>query len=118
MGFIKCGVIGHPISHSKSPIIHNHWIAKHNLSGDYKAVDIAPENLEAGIRALINDGYTGFNVTVPHKQVIFALCDEVDDKSRTIGAVNTIAVRDGKLHGTNTDAYGFIENIRETIPDI
>lgn len=118
MGFIKCSVIGHPISHSKSPIIHNHWIAKHNLSGDYKAVDIAPENLETDIRALINDGYTGFNVTVPHKQAIFALCDEVDDKSRTIGAVNTIAVRDGKLHGTNTDAYGFIENIRETIPDI
>lgn len=119
MGFIKCGVIGHPISHSKSPIIHNHWIAKHDLSGEYKAIDIAPENLEHDIRNLIADGYAGFNVTVPHKQAIFTLCDEVDDRARAIGAVNTVVVQeDGKLRGTNTDAYGFIENIRQTIPDI
>lgn len=118
MGFIKCGVIGHPISHSKSPTIHNHWIAKYGLSGEYKAIDIAPCNLENDIRKLIDDGYAGFNVTVPHKQAIFALCDEVDNKARDIGAVNTVVIRDGKLHGTNTDAFGFIENVRETIPTI
>lgn len=118
MGFIKCGVIGHPVSHSKSPLIHNHWIAKYGLQGEYKAIDIPAENFESDIRKLVEDGYAGFNVTVPHKQAIFALCDELDEKARDIGAVNTVAIRDGKLHGTNTDAYGFIENIRQTIPAI
>jgi shikimate dehydrogenase len=116
MGFIKCGVIGHPIAHSKSPIIHNHWIQKHGLAGNYTAIDIAPDDLHNGIQRLIDENYAGFNVTVPHKQSIFALCHEVDDTARMIGAVNTVSIRDGKLHGTNTDAYGFIENIRQSIP--
>lgn len=113
MSFIKCGVIGHPVHHSKSPIIHNHWIAEHGLTGDYKAVDIAPENLQGGVQALIDEGYAGFNVTIPHKQEIFKLCAEVDDIAMAIGAVNTVVITDGKLHGTNTDAFGFIENVRQ-----
>lgn len=113
MSFIKCGVIGHPIHHSKSPLIHNHWIAERGLSGEYKAIDIAPENLKEGVQALIDEGYAGFNVTIPHKQEIFKLCAGVDDVARAIGAVNTVVIKDGRLHGTNTDAFGFIENVRQ-----
>ncbi len=112
MSFIKCGVIGHPIHHSKSPLIHNHWIAEHGLQGEYKAIDIAPDNLQAGVQALVDEGYAGFNVTIPHKQDIFKLCTEVDDVAKAIGAVNTVVIRDGALHGTNTDAFGFIENVK------
>lgn len=112
MSFIKAGVIGHPIRHSKSPIIHNHWIGEYGLEGEYKAIDIAPENLRAGVQALIEEGYAGFNVTIPHKQEIFKLCAEVDDTARAIGAVNTVVIRDGQLSGTNTDAFGFIENVK------
>ncbi len=114
MSFIKCGVIGHPIKHSKSPLIHNHWIEEYGLSGEYKAIDIAPENLKDGVKALVDEGYAGFNVTIPHKQEIFKLCAEVDDVARNIGAVNTVVIRGGELHGTNTDAFGFIENVHRS----
>ncbi len=111
--FIKTAVIGHPISHSKSPLIHNHWLKTYGLHGEYKAIDIAPDNLKTGIQNLIDQGYTGFNVTVPHKIAIMALCDEVDEIAQKIGAVNTVTIKNGKLHGTNTDAYGFAQNLDE-----
>jgi len=110
--FIKSGVIGHPINHSKSPIIHGHWIEKYQLNGSYQGIDIAPENLERNVMNLISQGYRGFNVTIPHKQSIFSLCDSVDDMAVSIGAVNTVQIINGKLHGTNTDAFGFIENLK------
>lgn len=113
MSFIKCGVIGHPVQHSKSPLIHNHWIAEHALSGEYKAIDIPPEALKEGVQGMVDDGYAGFNVTIPHKQNILEFCATVDDTARHIGAVNTVVIKDGKLHGTNTDAFGFIENVRK-----
>ncbi len=115
MGFVKTGLIGHPVSHSKSPLIHNCWIAQHGLQGEYKAIDISSNDLKTGVQKLIDEGYAGFNVTTPHKQDIFALCDEVDDTARAIGAVNTVVIKDGKLYGTNTDAYGFMQNVIEGI---
>ena len=115
--FIKTGVIGHPIAHSKSPLIHNYWINKYRLNGTYKAIDIHPDNLQNGVGALINEGYSGFNVTIPHKIAIMALCDEIDDLARKIGAVNTVTIKNGKLYGTNTDAYGFVQNIKANATD-
>jgi shikimate dehydrogenase len=109
--FIKAGVIGHPIGHSKSPLIHNYWIKKYGLSGSYEAIDIAPEDLADGLKRLVDKGYSGFNFTIPHKELVVALCDEVDAHAQAIGAVNTVAVRDGKLLGMNTDGFGFIQNI-------
>lgn len=109
--FIKTGVIGHPISHSKSPIIHNYWIQKYGLTGSYEAIDLSCENLEQGLRKLIDEGFTGFNVTVPHKISVMSVCDSIDNVANTIGAINTISVKGGKLHGTNTDAYGLLENL-------
>ena len=112
--FIRAGVIGYPITHSKSPLIHNHWIAEYGLNGTYAAVEIAPERLTEGVQDLIRQGYAGFNVTVPHKQAIFKLCDYVDDTAKAIGAVNTVVIKDGLLHGTNTDAFGFVENVHKS----
>lgn len=114
----KAGVIGHPVNHSKSPLIHNHWIAEHGLQGDYKAIDIAPNVLEAGVTTLIDEGYAGFNVTIPHKQAIINLCAEIDDVARAIGAVNTVTIQNRKLYGSNTDAFGFIQNLKSSDPDI
>jgi len=115
--FIKTGVIGHPIAHSKSPLIHNYWIKQLGLSGEYKAIDLSCENLESGITDLIAQGYKGFNITVPHKVDVMRLCHTLDPLAKIIGAVNTLIVQNnGHLHGTNTDAFGFIENIRENAP--
>lgn len=110
---VKTALIGHPVSQSKSPLIHRHWMKKYGIAGSYEAIDIAPENLQAGVQQLIEAGYAGFNVTVPHKQAIFDLCDEVENAAKIIGAVNTVVLKNGRLHGYNTDAYGFIQNIKE-----
>lgn len=113
---IKTCVIGHPISHSKSPKIHNHWMSQHRIDGEYGAIDLAPENLKEGVGLLAQAGYAGFNVTVPHKEAMLALCDGLDGAAVKIGAVNTVKIEDGKILGMNTDAYGFAENIKQTAP--
>ncbi len=114
---IKAAVIGHPIGHSKSPLIHNYWIEKYGLSGSYEAVDIACENLKAGVENLRDKGFAGFNATIPHKEALLDLCDTLDDTARACGAVNTVVFKDGKIRGYNTDAFGFITNIRAAAPD-
>lgn len=111
--FIKTGVIGHPISHSKSPIIHEYWMSVHSRQGSYEAIDIAPDELEQGVQKLIDEGYAGFNVTVPHKQSIMKFCHEIDDLAEKVGAVNTVSIRNGLLYGTNTDVFGFAENLKK-----
>lgn len=113
---IKTGVIGHPVAHSKSPLIHNYWIEKYGLAGAYTAIDITEDALEAKISALIDQAYAGFNVTVPHKEKIISLCAGIDETARKIGAVNTVSIHEGKLYGTNTDMFGFVENLRENAP--
>lgn len=114
---IKTGVIGYPIQHSKSPLIHGYWFKQHGIAGEYGKTEIVPDLLHEGTSVLIYQGYQGFNVTVPHKVAIMSLCDEVDALARTIGAVNTVTIKDGRLYGTNTDAYGFVENIRQNAPE-
>lgn len=113
----RAAVIGHPIKHSLSPMIHNHWIKKYGIDGSYEAIDIAPEDLRDTLAGLIAQGYAGFNVTIPHKVAVMDLCDEIDDVAKAIGAVNTICIENGKVYGTNTDAFGFIENLREQQPE-
>jgi shikimate dehydrogenase len=115
---IKLGVIGYPVKHSKSPLIHKYWIEKYGLSGVYDRLEIPPQDLAAQLPALIAQGYRGFNLTVPHKELVVDLCDHVDDLARAIGAVNTIRVDEGgAVHGTNTDMFGFIENLKQSAPD-
>ncbi|PCJ99039.1 MAG: shikimate dehydrogenase [Zetaproteobacteria bacterium] len=115
--FIKTAVIGHPIGHSKSPFIHNYWIEKYGLSGSYEAIDVPVDNLKQCAADIIKNGFSGFNVTLPHKISIMSLCDQIDDQGMAIGAVNTVTIKDGKLYGTNTDAYGFIQNVKRSAPD-
>lgn len=115
--FIKTGVIGHPIAHTKSPLIHGYWIETYGLQGCYEAIDVPCETLPSHVRGLVDRGYAGFNVTVPHKEMIFDLCDEVDGLAREVGAVNTVVIDDSKLLGTNTDVFGFVQNIKSTAPD-
>ncbi len=114
---IKCAVIGHPISHSKSPIIHQYWINKHDLNASYVAIDIAPHALEDNINQLIEQGFTGFNVTIPHKESIAPYCETIDEHAKNIGAVNTVVIKNQKLHGLNTDGFGFLQNIWDSAPD-
>lgn len=114
--FIKAAVIGHPVAHSKSPLIHNHWIEQYRLAGRYNAIDIPPEQLANGIDRLIGEGYAGFNFTIPHKERACDLCDELDEAARLIGAVNTMRIEGGRRIGMNTDAFGFITNIKAARP--
>lgn len=110
---MKLAVIGHPINHSKSPIIHGRWLEQAQIDGRYEAIDIAPENLESDIKALIDKGYSGFNVTLPYKENILKLCSAIDETAQKIGAVNTVVINNGQLSGYNTDAFGFIQNIKD-----
>lgn len=112
----KAFVIGHPIAHSRSPFIHGTWLAEHGIDGSYEAIDVAPAELPAFFERLRLDEFVGGNVTIPHKEAVFALCDSVDDLARTIGAVNTLVVRNGKVHGYNTDYLGFLGNLDAAAP--
>ncbi len=115
---IRAGLIGYPVEHSLSPLIHNEWIHYYGLRGRYTIHEILPEKLKSAVLHLVEQNYAGFNVTLPYKQDIIALCDTLDETARTIGAVNTVVVKeDGRLHGKNTDAFGFVQNIKETNPD-
>lgn len=107
----KAFVCGHPIKHSRSPILHGYWLEKYNISGSYKPIEIEPEKLRDFIASLKENGFAGGNFTIPHKEAIFNLVDEVDEVATKIGAVNTIWFEDEKLMGTNTDAYGFAKNL-------
>lgn len=113
---IKAFVIGHPIAHSRSPLIHGTWLAEHGIDGSYEAIDVAPADLPAFFERLRSGEFAGGNVTIPHKEAVFALCDAVDPLARTIGAVNTLVARDGKIVGTNTDYLGFLGNLDAEAP--
>lgn len=111
------GVMGWPVSHSRSPRLHGHWLAQYGVDGAYIPLPVAPERFSEALAGLHAAGFQGVNVTVPHKESAFRACDVLDDAARRIGAVNTITFDpDGAIHGSNTDAFGFIENIRQTVP--
>jgi shikimate dehydrogenase len=112
--FILAGVMGWPISHSRSPHIHSHWIAQYALRGAYVPLAVNPVNLQEALTGLKALGFAGCNLTLPHKIEALPWLDEIDPVAQRIGAVNTLTVRaDGSLHGTNTDAFGFIQSLRE-----
>lgn len=112
------GVIGSPISHSKSPRLHGHWLRRYGLNGFYIPMDIAQSDLEQAVRMLPRLGFVGINVTVPHKETVLGLADLVTDRAALIGAANTLIFRrDGKIHADNTDGYGFVQNLRQNAPD-
>jgi shikimate dehydrogenase len=115
--FRLAGVMGWPVMHSRSPALHNHWFARYGLAGAYVPLAIEPDRLQAALRALAPLGFSGCNLTIPHKERALAIVDEVDPVARRIGAISCVVVRpDGSLAGTNNDAYGFVHNILQQQP--
>jgi shikimate dehydrogenase len=109
-------VIGHPIAHSRSPLIHNHWIAEYGIDGTYEAIDVAPEDIPVFLSRIRSGEFVGGNVTIPHKEAVFAACDSLDDTADVIGAVNTLSLDERGLRGDNTDWWGFAENLNDMAP--
>jgi len=104
------GVIGWPVAHSKSPLIHRFWLQALGLDGDYSRFPVSPDRLEDFMRALPAMGLRGVNVTVPHKLAVMAHLNAIDEAARAIGAVNTVIVGpDGQTTGSNTDVTGVCE---------
>jgi len=112
------GVIGWPILHSRSPRLHGFWLSSYGIDGAYLPLPVRPDQAQAAIRALPLLGFAGANVTLPHKEAALVAVDRATTQARRIGAVNTIAVTaDGSLEGSNSDAFGFLENLRASAPD-
>ena len=115
--FGLAGVMGWPVGHSRSPRLHNHWIAQYGLQGSYVLLPVAPDNLQAALLGLPALGFAGCNVTQPHKVKAMALVHEVDANARSIGAINTIVVGpDGRLKGMNNDGFGYIQSLLDADP--
>lgn len=116
---ILAGVLGWPVKHSLSPTLHNHWLRQLGIDGAYVPMAVDPANLESVLRALPRMGFAGCNLTIPHKERAFEIVDTRSEIAERIGAVNTIIIqKDGSLHGTNTDAQGFMNNIIKKAPTL
>ncbi|NBU89282.1 MAG: shikimate dehydrogenase [Betaproteobacteria bacterium] len=115
--FGLAGVMGWPVNHSRSPLIHGHWIEQYRLRGAYVPLSVKPERLEAALQGLVALGFSGCNLTLPHKVEAMRWVSHVDPLARRIGAINTVVVQsDGTLRGLNTDAYGFLQSLRDADP--
>ena len=118
MKYTLAGVMGWPVSHSRSPLIHGHWMAELGLRGSYVLLPVQPEHLAKALRSLPMLGFAGCNLTIPHKVEALAIVDSLSDMARRVGAVNTVVCQeDGRLLGDNTDAEGFIHSLRDAQPD-
>lgn len=111
----RYGVIGHPIAHSKSPVIHGLFATQTDQDISYEAFDIPPEELSTTINKLIQDGIKGLNVTVPLKKEVAELVDHLSDRAQLAGAVNTIDVKNGRISGDNTDGVGLVRDLRDNL---
>lgn len=112
----KAFVVGHPIAHSRSPLIHRHWLEALGIAGSYERIDVHPDGIEAFLRALPQSGFVGGNVTIPHKEAAHRIADRLDPAADAIGAANTLWLEDGRLHAGNTDAHGFAANLDQSAP--
>jgi shikimate dehydrogenase len=114
---LLAGVMGWPVMHSRSPMIHNYWFQQQGLQGTYLPLAVEPGKLEAALRALQPLGFSGCNLTIPHKQDALAIVDEIEDTARKIGAISCVVAHpDGRLVGSNNDAPGFIRNLQQFDP--
>lgn len=114
---LLAAVLGNPISHSKSPRMHNYWLKQRNINGYYIPVKVEVEDFESTIRSLVNMGFSGVNVTIPHKVSALKISDESSSIAKYIGAANTlIFTKEKKIYAENTDAFGFLNNIRCKYP--
>lgn len=113
----KALVIGYPVAHARSPLIHGFWLEEMGLSGAYERREVKPGEVTSFLRALPENGYVGANITVPHKEEAFAACDSLTARARAAGAVNTVWFENGRLMGDNTDGLGFVSHLNQFWPD-
>lgn len=113
---LLAGVLGWPVSHSLSPRLHGFWLERYGIDGAYLPLPLRPEAFATAVRSLGDLGFRGANVTIPHKEAAFDLCDERSDRAAKMGAVNTLVFEDGKIIGDNTDGFGFLENLKAAQP--
>jgi shikimate dehydrogenase len=116
---MKTGLIGYPVAHSLSPLIHRTWQDEYDVDGVYELIELRNAALAPLVERLRREGYQGVNVTVPYKREAMAVCDTLDETARLAGAVNTLVFeKDGTVRGLNTDTFGFCENVRDNSPGI
>ncbi len=111
---LTAGVIGWPVSHSRSPRLHGYWLDHYGIDGAYLPLPVHPDDFETAVRGLAAAGFRGANVTVPLKEAALRICDRVDPFAAKIGAVNTLVFDEDGISGSNTDAFGFLENLRSS----
>jgi shikimate dehydrogenase len=109
-------VIGWPVEHSRSPLLHGYWLKKYGIDGAYTKRAVAPEAVAGFLQSLRANGYVGCNVTVPHKAAAFSAADEREDSAKAVSAANTLWLSDGKLVAANTDTYGYMTNLSQQAP--
>ncbi|MFA9442243.1 MAG: shikimate dehydrogenase [Hyphomicrobium sp.] len=109
-------VIGWPVEHSRSPLLHGYWLKKYGIDGTYTKRAVAPEAVADFLQSLRANGYVGCNVTVPHKAAAFSAADEREDSAKAVSAANTLWLSDGKLVAANTDTYGYMTNLSQQAP--
>ena len=107
----RYGVMGYPVSHSRSPVIHRLFALQTGENIQYELLQVTPEKLETAVRQFQRTGGRGLNVTVPHKAEVAKLCDQLSERAATAGAVNTMSFRDGEIHGENTDGIGLLRDL-------
>jgi shikimate dehydrogenase len=113
---IRAGVIGWPVSHSRSPLIHNYWLKRHGIDGRYDRHPVRPEEIAQFLRGMRQQGFAGCNVTLPHKEAAFAAVDEARPAARAAAAANTLWFEGATLIGDNSDSSGFMDNLRDGAP--
>ncbi len=112
------GIIGWPVAHSRSPRLHGYWLARHGIDGAYVPLPVRPEHFATAVRSLRDLGFRGCNVTIPHKEAAFAVCDRLEPSAERAGAVNTLVFEgDGTIVGINTDGLGFVAGLAQNVPD-
>jgi shikimate dehydrogenase len=111
----KAFVVGHPIKHSRSPLIHGHWLKRYGLDGSYERIDVAPGDFGDFLKGFRDRGFAGGNVTIPHKEAAFAGVDRRTERAERLGAVNTLWCENGILWGDNTDVLGFMAHLDESL---
>ncbi len=108
---LLAGVIGWPVAHSRSPLLHGTWLARYGINGKYLRLPVEPDKLAETLRELPGKGFVGANLTLPHKETALRLCDVLEPSAQRAKAINTLLFRNGKIIGSNTDGAGFLANL-------
>jgi shikimate dehydrogenase len=111
----KAFVVGHPIKHSRSPLIHGYWLKTHGIAGSYERIDVEPVNFGNFLQNFHELGFAGGNVTIPHKEAAFAGVARRTERAERLKAVNTLWIENGALWGDNTDVLGFMANLDQSL---